>query len=86
MIETAAIEDATDNMDFDDEMDAYACHLLKEAQKEGVKLDEKIKVFAAVQPYHAAREKYKGRVPGVPGARASSASFKDFKAGMKDQQ
>ena len=84
VIDVSRIEAATEDQDFDDALDAYACHLLTEAQKDGVKLEEKIKVFAAIQPYHAAREKYKGRIPGAPN-RTTGKSFADFKQGVKEQ-
>jgi len=63
--------------DFDSEMEKMAVHLLTESQKQGVKLEEKIKVFEAVQPYFAARGKYKATPAPVNGNRRS---FRDFKA------
>lgn len=71
-----------EGVDFDLEMETFASHIMKEAKKTGVKLEEKIKAFEAIQPYHAAREKYRGKTP--PGGMNGKPNFKQFKSGVKD--
>ena len=66
--------------DFDSEMEALAVHIMKEAKKSGVKLEEKIKAFEAIQPYHAAREKYKGKTS--PGGSNGKPTFGKFKSNV----
>lgn len=70
--------DMIEDTDFDAEMEKMAVHLLSEAQKSNVKLEEKVKVFEAIQPYHAAREKYKGKQPGIrPNGNRTFSQFKE---------
>ncbi len=68
--------------DFDAEMEKMAIHMLAEAQKSNVKLEEKVKVFEAIQPYHAAREKYKGKQPGS--GPNGNRTFRQFKESVKE--
>lgn len=69
--------DMIEDTDFELEMEKMACHLLEEARKSNVKLEEKVKVFEAVQPYHAAREKYKGKQPVRPNGNRTFSQFKE---------
>lgn len=71
-------------LDFDAEMEEFACHLLESARKTGVKLEDKIKAFEAVQPYHAAREKYKGVASGR--SQKTRGTFGDFRAAANKEQ
>ncbi len=65
--------------DFDDEMEEFARDLIRATRKQGVKLEEKIKVFETVASYHATREKYKGKAPegGKPKPRRTFAEFRE---------
>ena len=69
--------------DFDIALEQFAIHVLKKAQEEGVKLEEKIKVFEALQPYHAAREKYKGKPGGSGPGKNGPAGSQGFSFGKR---
>ena len=71
-----------EDTDFETEMEKYVCHLLSEAQKANVKLEEKVKVLEAITPYHAAREKYKGKQPGS--RPNGNRTFSQFKESVKE--
>ena len=66
--------------DFDAEMEALAIHIMKKAKGTDVKLEEKIKAFEAIQPYHAAREKYKGKT--ASGGSNGKPTFGKFKSNV----
>lgn len=71
-----------DVIDFDTEMEKLAVHIMAEAKGKNVKLEDKIKAFEAIQPYHAAREKYKGKAP-ARGANGKP-TFGQFKSRVQD--
>lgn len=65
----------------DDPMDNLASHLAAEAQKDGVKLHDKVKVFEALTAWEGVKRKHgevaKGQQPGNNGPRRTFSQYRD---------
>lgn len=81
IVDELMIEDDEGNIDFDDQLEKFAKLIIKEASSSKVKLGEKVKVFNAIQPYHAAREKFRGSKPQKANG---TGTFGQFRTGMSE--